>query len=166
MARKGSPSSSKWTSTESRVVPGRSETIIRSAWAKVLMNVDLPVLGRPTTAIFMTASAGFSSSPLGNFLVEWHQLVADVHHEEDQAGLVHCRINLPVHLLAQIVTVNHADAAGIDQLQEPRILIVAELDECSHSIAGDARQVIDDCDPSPRQPVQKRRLADIGSTHD
>ena len=199
MARKGRPSSSKWTSTESRVVPGRSETIIRSAWARVLMNVDLPVLGRPTTAIFMTASAGFSSSaagkhlldhleqslaipvllagdrnrlaaaklvefsaplidlgviglvhdqddrrlqvpqPLGHFLVERHQLVADVHHEENQAGLVHCRIDLPVHVLAQIVAVDHADSAGVDQLEETWVLVVAELGECPHPVAGNAR---------------------------
>ncbi len=104
--------------------------------------------------------------PLGNFLVQWHQLFADVHHEEDQAGLVQGRIDLPVHILAQIVAVNHADAAGVDQLEEPRILVVAELDECTHPVAGDARQSINDRDPSPRQPVQKRRLADIGPTHD
>ena len=46
---------------ESRVVPGISETIIRSAWARVLMNVDLPVFGRPTTATFITSSAGLPS---------------------------------------------------------------------------------------------------------
>ena len=43
-----------------RVVPGRSETIIRSAWARVLMKVDLPVFGRPTAAIFITSSAGLA----------------------------------------------------------------------------------------------------------
>ena len=59
-------SSSKCTSTESRVVPGRSETIIRSARASVLINVDLPVLGRPTTAIFISVSAGFSASAGGS----------------------------------------------------------------------------------------------------
>ena len=181
MARKGRPSSSNWTSTESRVVPGRSETIIRSAWASVLMNVDLPVLGRPTTAIFITASAGLLvvaggehlldqleqrlavavllggdgdrlapaelvelaaplvdlgivglvhdqddrrlevAQPLGDLLVERHQLVADVHDEEDQAGLVHGRVDLPVDVLAEVVAIDHADAAGVDQLEEPRI---------------------------------------------
>ena len=226
MARKGRPSSSNWTSTESRVVPGRSETIIRSAWARVLMKVDLPVLGRPTTAIFMTASAGFSSSPagqhlldqleqclaiaillggdrnrlastelvefsaplvdlgivglvhhqddrrlevtqpLGDLLVQGHQLVADVHDEEDQAGLVHGRVDLPVDVLAQIVAVDHADAAGVDQLEEPRILVVADLRQRPDPVAGDPGQVIDDGDPPPRQPVEQRRLADVRSAHD
>jgi hypothetical protein len=34
----------------SRVVPGTSETIIRSSPRTRLMNVDLPVFGRPTMA--------------------------------------------------------------------------------------------------------------------
>ena len=42
------------TSTESRVVPGTSETIMRSSRASLLINVDLPALRRPTTAIFIT----------------------------------------------------------------------------------------------------------------
>ncbi len=70
IARNGRPSSSNRTSTESRVVPGRSETIIRSAWARVLMKVDLPVFGRPTTAIFITASAGLAVSDVGQPLVD------------------------------------------------------------------------------------------------
>ena len=68
MAMNGRPSSSKRTSTESRVVPATSETIIRSACAKVLINVDLPVLGRPTTAIFIASvEAREPSSSGGSF---------------------------------------------------------------------------------------------------
>ena len=66
IARNVRLSSSKCTSTESRVVPGLSETIIRSARARVLINVDLPVLARPTTAIFISVSAGFSASADGS----------------------------------------------------------------------------------------------------
>ena len=42
MAMNALPSSSKRTSTLSRVVPGTSLTIIRSAWASVLTSVLLP----------------------------------------------------------------------------------------------------------------------------
>ncbi len=60
MAMNALPSSSKRTSTLSRVVPGTSLTIIRSAWASVLTNVLLPVLRRPTMATFISGSAGAS----------------------------------------------------------------------------------------------------------
>ena len=57
MAMNALPSSSNRTSTLSRVVPGISLTIIRSAWASVLTNVLLPVLRRPTIATFISGSA-------------------------------------------------------------------------------------------------------------
>ena len=57
MARNDLPSSSNRTSTLSRVVPGTSLTIIRSAWASVFTNVLLPVLRRPTMATFIVGSA-------------------------------------------------------------------------------------------------------------
>ena len=56
------PSSSKRTSTLSRVVPGTSLTIIRSAFASVLTNVLLPTLRRPTIATFITGSSTDCSS--------------------------------------------------------------------------------------------------------
>ena len=62
MAMKVLPSSSKRTSTLSRVVPGTSLTIIRSAWASVLTNVLLPTLRRPTIATFITGSSARASS--------------------------------------------------------------------------------------------------------
>ncbi len=63
IATKLLPSSSKRTSTLSRVVPGTSLTIIRSAWTSVLTNVLLPTLRRPTMATFISGSpisSGFS----------------------------------------------------------------------------------------------------------
>ena len=45
-------------------------------------------------------------------------------------------------------------------------VLVADLDERPDAVAGDARHVIDDGDPPARQPVQERRLADVGSAHD
>ena len=54
MAMNVLPSSSNRTSTLSRVVPGISLTITRSAWVSVLMNVLFPVLRRPQIAIFIT----------------------------------------------------------------------------------------------------------------
>ena len=73
MATNALPSSSNRTSTLSRVVPGISLTIIRSAWASVLTNVLLPVLRRPTIATFITGSApGFCRRLLGRQPLEDH----------------------------------------------------------------------------------------------
>ncbi len=58
IAVKHLPSNSNRTSTLSRVVPGTSLTIIRSAWASVFTKVLLPVLRRPTMATFISASGG------------------------------------------------------------------------------------------------------------
>ena len=207
-------------------MPGRSETIIRSARASVLMNVDLPVLARPTTAIFIAASAGLSriaggkhlvdhleqlllvavlvnrdrdrlaaaelvklgasmvelgdvglvhhqddrglqvAQPRGDLDIQRHHLVADIDDEEDQVGLVHRRVDLALDVLAQIVAVDHADPAGIEELDEPRIVVLAQLHERADAIAGHARHRVDDRDLSPRQPVKQRRLADVGPAHD
>ena len=62
MAMNVLPSSSNRTSTLSRVVPGTSLTIIRSALASVLTNVLLPVLRRPTIATFIVGSSGGASN--------------------------------------------------------------------------------------------------------
>ena len=59
------PSFSMRTSTASRVVPGISETMTRSAPASELMNVLLPALRLPTTAIFMATWAGASAVSAG-----------------------------------------------------------------------------------------------------
>jgi hypothetical protein len=56
------PSSSNCTSTLSRVVPGISLTIIRSALASVLTKVLLPTFRRPTIATFIFGSSGCFSN--------------------------------------------------------------------------------------------------------
>ena len=49
-------------STESRVVPGTSETIIRSSRKSMLTSDDLPAFGRPTIAIAVSSLASNGSS--------------------------------------------------------------------------------------------------------
>ena len=49
---------SAWRSTESRVVPGTSETIIRSSLQSRLTSDDLPALGRPTIATAVSRRSG------------------------------------------------------------------------------------------------------------
>ena len=58
----GLPLRSKGTSIASRVVPGISNAITRSSPINLLIRVDLPTLGRPTTAIFIGRLGSFSCS--------------------------------------------------------------------------------------------------------
>ena len=67
----GCPSSSTAVSIGSRVVPGTSDTIIRSDPKTLFTKVDLPVFGRPTIAtrgapISVSASSASSSSVMSS----------------------------------------------------------------------------------------------------
>ena len=61
------------------------------------------------------------AKPLRHLQVQRHQLVADIDDEEDQVGLVHCRVDLALDILAQVIAVDDSDAAGIEKLDEPGI---------------------------------------------
>ena len=69
-------------------------------------------------------------------------------------------------VLGEVVAVDHADAAGVDQLEEPGIGVVADLDQGADPVAGHARHVVDDGDPASGEPVEQRRLADVRPADD
>ena len=79
------------------------------------------------------------AEPRGHLHIQRHHLVADIDDEQDQVGLVHRRVDLTLDVLAQVVAVDHPDPAGIEQLDEPRIVVLAELNERADAIAGHAR---------------------------
>ena len=64
--------------------------------------------------------------------------------------------------VGEVVHVLDAHAAGVDQLEEA----VADLDERGDAVARDAGRRIDDGDAPAGQPVEQRRLADIGPADD
>ena len=106
------------------------------------------------------------AEPLRDLLVEGHHAVADIDDEEDQVGLGQRRLDLTVDVVGQVVAIDHADAAGIDQLEVAGVLLVADVPQGPHPIARDPRHVIDDGDPTAGEPVEQRRLADVGPSHD
>ena len=69
------------------------------------------------------------AEPCGNLHVKGHHLVADIDDEQNQVGLVHRRLDLTLNVLAQIVAVDHSDSAGVEELDEPRIVVLAKLNE-------------------------------------
>src|SRR5207237_1373547 len=71
-------------------------------------------------------------------------------------------LDLPLHLVGEVVDVGEAHAAGVDQLEEPAV----GLDQRGHPVARDAGGRVDDGDAPARQPVEQRRLADVGPAHD
>ena len=62
----------------------------------------------------------------------------------------------------QIVDILDADAAGVDQFEEPAF----PLDQMGHAIARDAGHVVDDGQPPAGQPIEDAGFADIRSTDD
>ncbi len=66
---------------------------------------------------------------LGDLLVERHEPLAAIDHEEDEVGLLHRGLDLLLDVVGQVVAIDHADAAGIDQLDETAPLLLAKLDE-------------------------------------
>ena len=76
------------------------------------------------------------------------------------------RVDLVFHVRGQVVAVHHPHPAGVDQLEELRLIVRADLDQRAQTIPGDARDVVYDRDPPAGQPVQERGLSDVGSAHD
>ena len=101
------------------------------------------------------------AQPLRDFQVERHQLLADVDDEEDQVGLEDGRLDLLLDVLGQVVAVDHADPAGVEQLEETRVVLVANLNERADAVSSNTGDIVDDRDPTTCQPVEQRRLPDI-----
>ena len=95
IAMKHLPSSSKRTSTLSRVVPGISLTIIRSALASELMNVLLPTLRRPTMATFISGSAEASAASSSSGGGKWETIMFEQHRPDCDSVCVLMRSGLP-----------------------------------------------------------------------
>ena len=68
-----------------------------------------------------------------------------------EVGLGQRVLDLLVDVIGQVVAIDHADAAGVDQLEEPGIVVLADLDQGPDPVAGDAGGVVDDRDPSDRR---------------
>ena len=155
MAMNALPSSSKRTSTLSRVVPGTSLTIIRSACASVLTSVLLPTFRRPTIATFITGSGGASSAassgrfrqPLADRVEQFRLaaifLGADADHLPREAvesvglGLQRRRVGLVDHQHDGHGDVPQPFGHGLVQRDGP----LAAIDDEQHDLGGIDRRL-------------------------
>lgn len=134
-----------------------------------VVGAELVKLGRLRFQSFRVALVGHEEDrparlpqALGHGLVQRHHAGPDVHDEQQDAGLGDGRLDLPFHLGGQLAGLIHAHAAGVHHLEGA----FARLDQALQPIPGYAGRRIDDGNASARQPVEQRRLADVGSAHD
>ena len=99
-----------------------------------------------------------AAGELGEDAVDRHQAHPRVDHEEDDVGRRDGGFGLRAHAAGQAIRRGLFEAGGIDhrefEIAEPAFALAA--------VAGNARPVIDQRQPPPKQPVEQGRLADIG----
>ena len=88
--------------------------------------------------------------------------VAGIDDEQDDVGRSIAASICSSTCLRQVVAVLDADAAGIDQLEEPAVV----LHQVRDAVARHAGLVIDDRNPPPGQPIEQARLAHVRAADD
>ncbi len=92
--------------------------------------------------------------------------VVGVHHEDEDVGLLHGRLGDAGDALGDDVAPVEIQAAGVHQLEHLRG--VPHLVQAGHpsvaAVPGHARKVVHQGRPAPGQPIEKSRLAHVGTT--
>src|SRR5262249_9202913 len=88
--------------------------------------------------------------------------LAAIDDVQDDVGLVDGDLDLPLDVVAEVVGVDDADAAGIDELKVP----VTGLQDGGDAVARDPGGGIDDGDAPAGQPVEQRGLPHVGPADD
>ena len=101
-------------------------------------------------------AAGFSEAP-GDLFIAHRQAIAGIDHEHNGIRLGHGHTGLPAGQVGQIVLAEQA--AGVDQYAGLAFDDPAPI----APVAGEARHISYDGIPGTGQPVEQRRLADIGA---
>jgi hypothetical protein len=105
--------------------------------------------------------AGFAEQ-LGEALVQRRHAFAGVEQEDTNIGLADGDLGLPAHARFQRTVGDIVEAGGIDQLE----FEIAQAAGRFLAVAGDAGLIVDDRDLPSSEPVEQRRLAHIGASHD
>jgi hypothetical protein len=98
---------------------------------------------------------------LGYRLIQRHDPVTNIDHEQHQVGRFHRLEDLLLDMVAQPVAVDYPVSAGIDQFE----VVVVSADDGAHAVSRNAGRRLDDTNHLPRQRVQKTALAHIGPTN-
>ncbi len=137
--------------------------------AEGLIEPELVELARLRDQAFVVGLVGHEQNlaiglakQLGHSQVQRDDALADVHHEEDQVGLLDGLKDLVSDVFIEAVRILDAVPAGIYQLEAD----VVGLADGADAVARHAGDRIDDADPLPGQAVQQGTLADVRSAYD
>ena len=85
-----------------------------------------------------------------------------VDDEQDDVGAPEGTADLLLDVGLEVVVVDDADAAGVDELE----VVLVVLDDHGDAVARDAGSRVDDADPLAGEDVQQRALADVRAAND
>lgn len=102
------------------------------------------------------------TEPVGDDLIERHRTVFAIDDEQDQVRAVDPDLDLPLDVFREIVAVDDADAAGIDQLE----VAVPFVHQIRNAVASYTRRRVHDGDELVCEPIENRTLADIRPAND
>ena len=102
--------------------------------------------------------ASGAAQEVGDALVLRHEALARIDEERDDVALGDRVLGLPRHLLEDPVLGDRLEAAGVDDEE----LAVAEARAADVAVARQAGQVVHQRVARAREPVEQRRLADVG----
>ena len=114
---------------------------------------------------FVCKKDGFDSAFAqegGDFLVSGGEAVLAIDEEEDEVGLAEGQIDLMADVVGQLVGIDEAEAAGVDEFDPA----VADLEGGGDAIARDSWGILDDADELVGEPVEKAAFADVGAADD
>jgi hypothetical protein len=105
---------------------------------------------------------GRTAQLIGDIAVACRHAAAPVDHEDHKISLDHCLARLSGHLRGNAVTCNRLKAASVDH--DKTSVTISPL--AIMTIAGQARNVVNQGISTAGEPVEERRLADVWSTDD
>jgi hypothetical protein len=88
--------------------------------------------------------------------------VLGIDEHQDDVGLLHRDFGLDPDLRLQRVGLVHLDSAGVDE----RVVASVPVAVGVQTVAGDARNVLDDSDSFTGQTIKKGGFADVGTAND
>jgi hypothetical protein len=107
-------------------------------------------------------AAADAAQHAGELAVERGHALARVDHEEDEVGLLGRRLGLAAHARLEAAAFRILEARGVEDPEAQR----AELSPPLPPVARQARRVVDERKAPAGEPVEQRRLADIGPADD
>ena len=118
--------------------------------------------GRMPSALFTASTSGPAghAQAFADAAVLGREAIARIEHEDDDVALGDRLLGLRRHLAHDAFGIQRLEAAGVDD----DVVAGAAAAFAVMTVAGQPGKVGDDRRTRPRQPIEQRRLADIGTS--